>query len=108
MKWLSAAMQPVSFCTSFKVVDEFILNMSLSFFGLASMPRYDTMKPSSFPEGSPKTHFSGFSFHLKRLKFANVLDMSDMGSVAPLPINPAQVRLSYLIRTWNPLALQMD
>src|SRR6266540_210048 len=28
--------------------------------------------------------------------------------VAPLPINPAQVRLSYLIRTRNPLALQTD
>ncbi len=28
--------------------------------------------------------------------------------VAPLLINPAQVRLSYLIRTWNLLALQTD
>src|SRR5437762_3171032 len=55
MKWLSAAMQPGNFCTSFKAVGEFILNMSLSFSGLASMPRYDTMKPSSFPEGTPKT-----------------------------------------------------
>src|SRR5438128_11567642 len=73
-------MQHVSFYTSFKVVGEFILSISLSFFGLASMPRYDTMKPSSFPEGTPKTHFSGFNFHLKRLKFANVSDRSDIRS----------------------------
>src|SRR5881394_982700 len=80
MKRLSAAMQPVSFCTSFKAVGEFILNMSMSFFGFASMPRYDTMKPSNFPEGTPKTHFSGFNFHLKHLKFVNVSDRLDMRS----------------------------
>src|SRR5205809_6514620 len=80
MKWLSAAMQPVSFCTSFKVVGEFILNLSLSFSGLASMPQYDTMKPSNFPDGTPKTHFPGFNFHLKRLKFVNVSDRSDTRS----------------------------
>src|SRR5437016_7772090 len=54
-KRLSAAMQPVSFCTSFSLVGEFILKMSLSFFGLTSMPRHDTMKPRSFPDGTPKT-----------------------------------------------------
>src|SRR6266508_3199851 len=80
MKWLSAAMQPVSFCTSFSLVGEFILKISLSFFGLASMPWYDTMKPSNFPEGTPKTHFLGFNFHLKHLKFRNVSDRSDMRS----------------------------
>src|SRR5438045_1367333 len=80
MKRLSAAMQPASFCTSFKAVGEFILNISLSFFGFASILRYDTMKPSSFPEGTPKTHFSGFNFHLKHLKFVNILDRSDTRS----------------------------
>src|SRR6266508_768934 len=44
-KRLSAAMQPVSFCTSFSLVDEFILKTSLSFFGLTSMTRYDTINP---------------------------------------------------------------
>jgi hypothetical protein len=29
---------------------------------LASMPRSDTTKPRSIPLGTPKTHFSGFSF----------------------------------------------
>src|SRR5438105_9507602 len=38
------------------------------------------MKLSSFPKGTPKTHFSGFSFHLKRLRFVNVSDKSDMRS----------------------------
>src|SRR5438128_11918274 len=33
---------------------------------------------------------------------------SSANTVAPLPINPVQVRLSYLIRTWNPFALQTD
>src|SRR6266540_5150281 len=80
MKWLSAAIQPVSLCISFKAVGEYILNMSLSFSGLASMPRYDTKKSSSFPEGTPKTHFSGFNFHLKHHKFVNVSDRSDMRS----------------------------
>src|SRR6266498_2985726 len=73
-------MQPVNFCTSFKAVGEFILNMSLSFSGLASMPQYDTKKPSSFPEGTPKKHFAGFNFHLKRLKFVNFSDRLDMRS----------------------------
>src|SRR6266498_2924138 len=76
-KRLSAAMQPVSLCTSFSLVGEFILKMSLSFSGLTSMPRYDTMKPSNFPDGTPKTHFSGFNFHLKRLRLANVSDRSE-------------------------------
>jgi hypothetical protein len=30
---------------------------------LASMPRWLMMKPSSFPEGMPKTHLFGLSFH---------------------------------------------
>src|SRR6266511_955891 len=68
-------MQPISLCTSFKAIDEFILNMLLSFSRLTSMPRYDTMKPSSFPEGTPKTHFLGFRFHLKHLKFVNISDI---------------------------------
>jgi hypothetical protein len=29
---------------------------------LASMPRWETMYPSSMPRGTPKTHFSGFNF----------------------------------------------
>ena len=73
-------MQPVNFCTSLSLDGEFILRMSLSFSGLTSMPRYDTMKPSNFPDGTPKTHFSGFNFHLKRLRLVNVSDRSDMRS----------------------------
>ena len=43
--------------------------MALIFSGLASIPQLLTMKPSSFPEGTPKTHLVGLSFqrNLRRL-----------------------------------------
>ena len=43
------------------------------FFGLASMPCSDIMYPSSFPFGTPKTHFSGFSLMLNLRRFMNVV-----------------------------------
>ena len=36
--------------------------MALIFSGLASIPRLLMMNPSSFPEGTPKTHLVGLSF----------------------------------------------
>jgi hypothetical protein len=48
-------MHPVSFCTSLMQVGAFILVMAKIFLGLASMPRWLMMKPSSFPDGTPKT-----------------------------------------------------
>jgi hypothetical protein len=56
-------MHPMSFCTSLMQVGAFILVMAEIFLGLASMPRWLMMKPSSFPEGTPKTHLFGLSFH---------------------------------------------
>jgi hypothetical protein len=44
-------------------VGAFILVMAEIFSGLASMPRWLMMKPSSFPDGTPKTHLFGLSFH---------------------------------------------
>ena len=35
--------------------------MAEIFFGLASMPRSEMIKPSSIPLGTPKMHFSGLS-----------------------------------------------
>ena len=37
--------------------------------GFASIPLLETMKPRSFPAGTPKTHFSGLSLmsHVRRL-----------------------------------------
>ena len=45
---------------------------SHDFLGLASMPCSDIMYPSSFPFGTPKTHFSGFSLMLNLQRFVNV------------------------------------
>jgi hypothetical protein len=57
-----AAMHPVSFRTSLMHVGAFMLVMAEIFSGLASMPRWLMMKPSSMPEGTPKTHLFGLSF----------------------------------------------
>jgi hypothetical protein len=62
MNLFRAAIHPVSFYTSLQV-GAFILVMAEIFSGLASMPRWLMMKPSSFPEGTPKTHLFGLSFH---------------------------------------------
>jgi hypothetical protein len=56
MNLFKAAMHPVSFCTSLMQVGAFILVMEEIFSGLASMPRWLMMMPSSFPEGTLKTH----------------------------------------------------
>jgi hypothetical protein len=53
----------MSFYTSLMQVEAFILVMAEIFSGLASTPRWLMMKPSSFPEGMPKTHLFGLSFH---------------------------------------------
>ena len=49
-----------------------MLEMAAIFLGLASMPLSDTMYPSSFPFGTPKTHFLGFSLMLNLQRFMNV------------------------------------
>jgi hypothetical protein len=43
-------------------VGAFILVMVEIFLGLASMAQWLMMKPSSFPEGTPKMHLFGLSF----------------------------------------------
>jgi hypothetical protein len=35
-----------------------------TFSGLGSIPRWETMYPSNFPEGTPNVHLSGFGFIL--------------------------------------------
>jgi hypothetical protein len=58
---LSAAKHPVSFYTSLMWVGGRITSISLIFLGLASIPWYETRKPSSFPAVTPNTHLSVFS-----------------------------------------------
>jgi hypothetical protein len=62
MNLFRAAMHPVNFCTSLIHMRAFMLVMVKIFSGLASMPRWLTMKPSSLPDGTSKTHFFGLSF----------------------------------------------
>src|SRR6266567_8958780 len=68
-KRLSEARQPVNFCTSTSFLGRAILSMADILAGFASIPRRETRKPSSFPAGTPKVHFSGFNFsrYLRRL-----------------------------------------
>jgi hypothetical protein len=63
MNLFMAAIHPVSFCTSLMQVGALMLVMTKIFSGLASMPRWLMMKPSSFPDGTPKMHLLGMSFH---------------------------------------------
>jgi hypothetical protein len=55
-------MHLVSFWMSLMHVGAFILAMAEIFSGLASMPRWLMMKPSSLPDGTPKKHLFGLSF----------------------------------------------
>jgi hypothetical protein len=59
---LSAAMHHVSFCTSLMRAGGRIALIVLIFSRLASIPRYETRKPSNLPDVTSKTYLSGFSF----------------------------------------------
>jgi hypothetical protein len=52
----------VTHCTPFKFLIGPMSMMAEIFLGLASMLHAKTTKPRSMPLGTPKTHFSGFSF----------------------------------------------
>jgi hypothetical protein len=71
-------MHPVSLCTFFYDRGASILMMASIFYGLASIPRWLTMNPSNFPAGTPKTRFSGLSFHRYRLKLLKTSYKSSM------------------------------
>jgi hypothetical protein len=53
-------------------VAAFMLVMAEIFSGLASMPRWLMMKPSSLPDGTLKTHLFGLSFQRYYRKDAKV------------------------------------
>ena len=72
MNWLRVARQPVNLCTPLTLRMGPMLEMAVILLGLASMPRSDTMYPSNFPFGTPKTHFSGFNQMLNLWRFMNV------------------------------------
>jgi hypothetical protein len=55
-----------------------MLVMAEIFSGLASMPRWLMMKPSSLPDGTPKMHLFGLSFQRYSRKDAKVSSRSAM------------------------------
>jgi hypothetical protein len=77
-KQFKATMQPVSFWTSLMVAGASMAKMALIFSGLASIPWWLTMNPSSFPEGTPKTHLVGLSFHRNFRRLLKVSSRSTM------------------------------
>jgi hypothetical protein len=50
------------------------------FYRLGSIPQWDTIYLSSFPEGTSNMHFSGFSFMLNFLILPKVSARSEMRS----------------------------
>jgi hypothetical protein len=59
---LIIAKHPMSFCASLMQAGGCIASIIIIFSGLASIPRYETRKPSSLPTVTPNTHLSGFRF----------------------------------------------
>jgi hypothetical protein len=76
MNLFKAAIQPVSFYTSLIVVGDPISVMVEIFTGLASIPRLLTMNPSNFPDGTPKMHLVGLSFHQNLHRLLNISSSS--------------------------------
>jgi hypothetical protein len=64
---LKSAMHPINFCTSWRLSNGFILVIANTFSRLGSIPQWETIYPSNFPEGTSNVHFLGFSFILNFL-----------------------------------------
>jgi hypothetical protein len=78
MNLLKAVMHPVNFWTSWRLSSGFIFVIADTFTGLGSIPRWETIYMSSFPEGILNVHFSGFNFILNFLRLSKVSSKSEM------------------------------
>jgi hypothetical protein len=72
MNLFRAAIHPVSFCTSLIVAGAPTAVMAEIFTRLASIPRLLMINLSNFPDGTPKTHLVGLSFHQNLRRLLNV------------------------------------
>jgi hypothetical protein len=72
MKWLRAAMQPISFYTSLTYRGGPISIIARIWLVLASIPWWLTKNPSSCPDGTPNTHLFGFNFDFHFFRFLKV------------------------------------
>jgi hypothetical protein len=84
MNLLRATMHPVNFWTPWRLSGSFILVIAGTFSGLESMPRWETIYLSNFPEGTPKVHFLGFSFILNFLRLSKVSASSEISPSSSL------------------------
>ena len=76
MNRLMAATQPVSRRTSLIRLGTSICSIALILSGFSPIPCYDTKNPRSLPDGTPRTHFSGFSLRFILRRLANVSSRS--------------------------------
>ena len=72
IKRLRAATHPVNFCICLRSFGISSCDRARILAGFASIPLLDTMKPRSFPAGTPKTHFSGLSLMSYVQRLSNV------------------------------------
>ena len=72
MKRLKAATHPVNFWICLRSVGMANCDRARILAGFATIPLLETMKPRSFPAGTPKTHFSGLSLMSYVLSLSNV------------------------------------
>jgi hypothetical protein len=72
MKLLRVAMQPVSFYTSLTHHGGPISVIAWICLVLASIPRWLTKNPSSYPDGTLNTHLFAFNFHFYFFRFLKV------------------------------------
>jgi hypothetical protein len=78
MNLLRAAMHHVKFWTSWRLSGGFILVIADTFSRLGSIPRWETIYSSSFPEGTLNVHLLRFSFILNSLGLSKVSARSEM------------------------------
>ena len=67
-----AVIRSVNLCTSFTLLREVMLSMALTFFGLASIPRWETMNPKNLRDKTLNTHFTEFNIIWYFLKVSKV------------------------------------
>jgi hypothetical protein len=72
MNLLRTAMHLVSFCTSWRLLGEFLFMIVDIFSGSESIPRWETIYQSSFLEARSNIHFSEFNFMLSFLRLSKV------------------------------------
>ena len=97
----NAAIRPVNLCTSFTILGEVMSSIAFTFFGFASIPHWETMKPRNFPDETPKTHLAWLSFILYLLKVPNVSWRLSRWVFALQACHPHRPPYSYLFACWT-------